>query len=169
LYLTKITNITNIIYKPLIYIALSCSLVSVIQIVYTLFSWFWKLLTITYPSDTRPKRERPFDWTCFQLASASLAPLAIDIDSNLYYSSIIYSLSSALDSLDEGALPQLTRTSINNTTTNNQTFSRDLEGPSSNPLAIGENSFSTGARALPAEPQGKRQRTEQARDLPSLG
>jgi hypothetical protein len=92
----------------------------------------------------------------------------MDIDSNLYFSSIIYSLSSALDSLDEGALPQLTRTSINNTTTNNKTFSRDLEGPSSNPLVIGENSFSIDARALPAEPQGKRQRTEQARDLPSL-
>jgi hypothetical protein len=33
---------------------------------------------------------------------------------------------------------------------------------------MSENSFSTGARALPVEPQGKRQRTEQARDLPSL-
>jgi hypothetical protein len=75
---------------------------------------------------------------------------------------------SALDSLDEGVLPQLTRTSINNTTINNKTFSRDLEGPSSDPLVIDENSFLTGARVLLVESQGKRQRTEQARDLLSL-
>jgi hypothetical protein len=33
---------------------------------------------------------------------------------------------------------------------------------------MSENFFLTGARALPAEPQGKQQRTEQARDLLSL-
>jgi hypothetical protein len=73
----------------------------------------------------------------------------MDIDSNLYSSPIIYPLSSALD---ESALPQLTRTSINNTTTNNQTFSRDLEGLSSDPLAMSENFFLIDARVLPAEP-----------------
>jgi hypothetical protein len=72
---------------------------------------------------------------------------------------------SALDSLDESTLPQLTCTSINNTTINNKTFSRDLEGSSSDPLVIGENSFSTDARVLLVEPQGKQQRTEQVRDL----
>jgi hypothetical protein len=95
----------------------------------------------------------------------SLAFLAIDIDIDLYFSSIIYSLSSTLDSLDESILPQLTPTSIKNTTINNETFSRDLEGPSSDLLAMSENSFSIDARVLLAEPQGKQQRTEQARDL----
>jgi hypothetical protein len=98
----------------------------------------------------------------------SLAFLAMDIDIDLYSSSIIYPLSSALDSLDEGILPQLTPTSIRNTTINNETSSRDLEGPSSDPLAMRENFSFIGARATLAEPQGKQQRTEQARDLLSL-
>jgi hypothetical protein len=89
----------------------------------------------------------------------------MDIDSDLYSSPIIYSLSSALEGLDKDTLPRLTLTSINNVTINNQSFSQDLEGLSSDPLAMSDNSFSTDARALPAEPQGKRQRTEQARDL----
>jgi hypothetical protein len=89
----------------------------------------------------------------------------MDIDIDLYFSSIIYPLSSALDGLDERVLPQLTPTSIKNTTINNETSSRDLEGPSSDPLAMRENFSFIDARATPVESQGKRQRTEQARDL----
>jgi hypothetical protein len=89
----------------------------------------------------------------------------MDIDSDLYSSPIIYPLSSTLESLDKDTLPRLTLTSINNVTINNQSFSQDLEGPSSDPLAMSDNFFLIDAQALLAEPQGKQQRTEQARDL----
>jgi hypothetical protein len=85
----------------------------------------------------------------------SLALLVIDIDIDLYFSSIIYSLLSTLDSLDESILPQLTSTSIKNTTINNETFSRDLEGPSSDSLAMRENFSFIDARAILVESQGK--------------
>jgi hypothetical protein len=78
----------------------------------------------------------------------SLAFLAIDIDIDLYFFSIIYSLLSTLDSLDESILSQLTSTSIKNTMINNETFSRDLESPSSNSLAIGENFSFIRTRAI---------------------
>jgi hypothetical protein len=71
----------------------------------------------------------------------------MDIDTSPYSSPITYPLSSALEGLDEDALPKLTLTNTNNNLTNNQTVSQDLEGPSSDPLAMGETTPFLGTRA----------------------
>jgi hypothetical protein len=82
----------------------------------------------------------------------------MDIDSSPYSSPTIYPLSSALEGLDEGALPRLTLTNTNTNPTSNQTNSQDLEGPSSDPLAMGENTPFPGTRATTQRQEQSRKR-----------
>jgi hypothetical protein len=56
------------------------------------------------------------------------------------------------------ALPKLTITNTNNNTANNQTFSQDLEGPSSDPLAMGETTPFLGTRTTTQRQEQSRKR-----------
>jgi hypothetical protein len=82
----------------------------------------------------------------------------MDIDTSPYLSPIIHPLSSTIEGLDEDALPRLTSTIISNNTTNNQTLSQDLEGPSSDPLAMGETTLFLGTRTTTQRQEQSRKR-----------
>ena len=69
----------------------------------------------------------------------------------------------------EPTLPPLLEQTITDPIFRSQTLGTTSADSSSDPISKerGNFSFPKSARATPAEPQGKRQRTEQARDLPS--